>query len=80
MLGFINIVKYSQSEFDITNGFDLEQLILLKREHNLQFENLGEPVTKFVYYDASLKEYNAIFLYDTEQEDSFGGVGAFFFW
>ena len=68
MLGFINIVKYSQSEFDITNGFDLEQLILLKREHNLQFENLGEPVTKFVYYDASLKEYNAIFLYDTEQE------------
>ena len=33
MDGFINIVKYKQSEFDINEGFDLEQLILLKREN-----------------------------------------------
>ena len=62
MDGFINIVKYKQSEFDINEGFDLEQLILLKRENNLQFENKGDPVTKFVYFDTSLCEYNVIFL------------------
>ena len=26
MDGFINIVKYKQSEYDIDDGFDLEQL------------------------------------------------------
>jgi len=68
MIGFINIVRYTESEFTVNEGFDLEQLILLKRENNLQFDNLGEPVTKFVYYDADTKEYNAIFLYATEQQ------------
>ena len=42
MDGFINIVKYKQSEYDIDDGFDLEQLILLKRQNNLQFTNAGE--------------------------------------
>ena len=68
MDGFINIVKYKQSEFDINEGFDLEQLILLKRENNLQFENKGDPVTKFVYFDTSLKEYNMIYLYNNESD------------
>jgi hypothetical protein len=67
MIGFINIIRYTQEEFTISDGFDLEQLILLKRENNLQFDTLGEPVTKFVYYDADTKEYNAIFLYSSEQ-------------
>ena len=40
----------------------------MKRENNLQFDNLGEPVTKFVYYNSDTKEYNAIFLYATEQQ------------
>ena len=68
MIGFINITRYTDSEFTVSDGFDLEQLILLKREHNLQFDNLGEPVTKFVYYDADTKEYNATFLYTSEQK------------
>ena len=67
MDGFINIVKYKQSEYDIDDGFDLEQLILLKRQNNLQFTNAGEPVNKFVYFDSVTKEYNAIFLYANEQ-------------
>ena len=68
MDGFINIVKYKQSEFDVSDGFDLEQLILLKRENNLQFDNLGDPVTKFIYFDSGLKEYNMIYLYDNESD------------
>ena len=67
MDGFINIVKYKQSEYDIDDGFDLEQLILLKRQNHLQFTNAGEPVNKFVYFDSVTKEYNAIFLYANEQ-------------
>jgi len=67
MIGFINITRYTDSEFTVSDGYELEQLILLKREYNLQFDTLGEPVTKFVYYDADTKEYNAIFLYSSEQ-------------
>lgn len=66
MIGFINITKYTNSDFEVNDGFDIEQIILVKRENNLQFSNLGEPVTKFVYYDSSTKEYNAIFLYSSE--------------
>jgi hypothetical protein len=68
MIGFINITRYTDSDFTVSDGFDLEQLILLKREHNLQFDNLGEPVTKFVYYAVDTKEYNAILLYPSEQK------------
>ena len=43
MDGFINIVKYKQSEYDIDDGFDLEQLILLKDKtiyNSLMLESL----------------------------------------
>lgn len=63
MIGFITIVKYINTEFEVEDGFDIEQLILLKRQNNMQFMEMGEPPTKFVYFDNELKEYNVIFLY-----------------
>tara|TARA_R110000787_G_scaffold233184_3_gene340174 strand:+ start:2162 stop:2926 length:765 start_codon:yes stop_codon:yes gene_type:complete len=68
MIGFINIVKCLIEDYKVDNAFDLEQLILLKREHNMQFSNMGEPPTKFVYYDEDLKEYNMIFMYLREAD------------
>ena len=68
MIGFINIVKYIGTEFDVEDGFDLEQLILLKRQNNMQFMDMGEPPTKFVYFDNDLKEYNVIFLYPNPRQ------------
>lgn len=63
MIGFITIVKYINTEFMVEDGFDIEQLILLKRQNNMQFMQMGEPPTKFVYFDNELKEYNVILLY-----------------
>ena len=63
MIGFITIVKYINTEFEVNDGFDIEQLIMLKRQNNMQFMEMGEPPTKFVYFDSELKEYNVIFLY-----------------
>ena len=67
MIGFVNIVKYS-IDSDVSDGFDIEQLILSKREDNLQFEKQGDPVNKFVYFNIESKEYSMIYLYDDESK------------
>jgi hypothetical protein len=67
MIGLINIVKYA-IDSDVSDGFDIEQLILSKREDNLQFNNQGDPITKFVYFNTESKEYSMIYMYDNESK------------
>ena len=68
MFGFVTIVKWLSGIPQKETCHTMEGAITSTSAHNKHFHNLGEPLNKFVYFDASLCEYNVIFLYPNGEE------------
>jgi len=68
MFGFVTIVKWLSGIPQKETCHTMERAIKSTSAHNKHFHNLGEPLNKFVYFDASLCEYNVIFLYPNGEE------------
>lgn len=63
MIGFVTIVKWLSVKPGEESCRTMESSIRSTSSHNDHFNNLGEPLNKFVYFNTSLCEYNVIFLY-----------------
>ena len=68
MNGFVTIVKWLSAKTQKETCRTMEKSIKNTSIHNNHFDNLGEPLNKYVYFDTSLCEYNVIFLYPNGEE------------
>ena len=68
MNGFVTIVRWLSAISQKETCRTMEKKIRETSIHNDHFNNLGEPLNKFVYFDTSLCEYNVIFLYPNGED------------